>query len=65
VEELRQLPESNVERARVMAALERLRIDLARFEAGDIRVEQLEASLREADRVWRIEPALAAGRETG
>jgi hypothetical protein len=48
-----------------MAALERLRIDLARFEAGDIRVEQLEASLREADRVWRIEPALAAGGETG
>jgi serine/threonine-protein kinase len=65
VEELRQLPESNLERARVMAALERLRIDLARFEGGDLRIEQLEASLREADRVWRVEPALTAGRETG
>ncbi|HET9274503.1 MAG TPA: serine/threonine-protein kinase [Gemmatimonadales bacterium] len=53
IEELRELPESTAERSRVMAALERLRIDLARFEGGEIPVEVLEGSLREADRAWR------------
>ncbi len=56
VEELRQMPESTAERARVMAALERLRIDLARFEGGSLPIEQLEESLRAADQAWRESP---------
>ncbi|MGH7559584.1 MAG: protein kinase domain-containing protein [Gemmatimonadales bacterium] len=58
VEELRQLPDSTVERARVMGALERLRVDLARYQGGQISLEDLEISLHEADRVWRETPAL-------